>query len=136
MPRAFKRKPEQRRKLSIDRAFELALAPFRRRKQEQAQALALFTKFSPPEALEHLGVVLFNTNEFMFVEVISLWISTRLAAASFIATLLASEYGSAGITGVDLLGAARLEENPLAPKTPHHPAKAKSCIFLHHVGRG
>ena len=24
--------------------------------------------------------------------------------------------------------------NPLAPKTPHHPAKAKACIFLFMVG--
>ena len=38
------------------------------------------------------------------------------------------------LLGVDLLGAARLEENPLAPKTPHHPAKAKSCIFLTMLG--
>ena len=51
----------------IDRAFRLVLSrpPSR---DEQMQALALFSKFAPPEALEHLGVALFNTNEFLFVE--------------------------------------------------------------------
>ncbi|HVN04115.1 MAG TPA: DUF1501 domain-containing protein [Bryobacteraceae bacterium] len=38
------------------------------------------------------------------------------------------------LLGRDLKGAARLEENPLAPKTPHHQAKAKSCIFLTMLG--
>jgi Protein of unknown function (DUF1553)/Protein of unknown function (DUF1549)/Planctomycete cytochrome C len=51
----------------IDRAFELVLSRSPSR-QEKNQALTLFSKFAPGEALEHLGVVLFNTNEFMFVE--------------------------------------------------------------------
>ena len=34
----------------------------------------------------------------------------------------------------DLFGSSRQEENPLAPKRPHHPAKAKSCIFLTMLG--
>ncbi len=52
---------------AIDRAFRLVLSrpPS---KDEQTQALALFSKFSPAEAVEHLGVALFNTNEFLFVE--------------------------------------------------------------------
>jgi hypothetical protein len=51
----------------IDRAFEIVLArgPL---PKEQTQAQALFSKFTPQEALEHLGVVLLNTNEFMFLE--------------------------------------------------------------------
>ena len=52
---------------AIDRAFQLVLSRSPS-KQEQTEALALFSKFAPSEALEHLGVVLFNTNEFMFVE--------------------------------------------------------------------
>jgi hypothetical protein len=51
----------------IDRAFQLVLSRTPS-KQEQTQALGLFSRFAPSEALEHLGVVLFNTNEFMFVE--------------------------------------------------------------------
>jgi Protein of unknown function (DUF1553) len=51
----------------IDRAFQLVLSRSPS-KQEQTQALELFAKFSPQEALAHLGVVLLNTNEFMFVE--------------------------------------------------------------------
>jgi hypothetical protein len=46
--------------------------------------------------------------------------------------------GLGGIALLDLLQrdarAARLEENPLAPKTPHHAAKARSCIFLSMLG--
>src|ERR1700722_10016970 len=38
------------------------------------------------------------------------------------------------LLGRDLQGAARLDENPLAPKAPHHPAKARSCIFLTMLG--
>jgi len=38
------------------------------------------------------------------------------------------------LLGRDLQGAARLDENPLAPKPPHHPAKAKRCIFLTMLG--
>jgi hypothetical protein len=34
----------------------------------------------------------------------------------------------------DLRAAARLDANPLAPKKPHHAAKAKSCIFLTMLG--
>jgi len=51
----------------IDRAFRLVLSrpPSR---DEQTQALALLSKFAPREALQHLGVALFNTNEFLFVE--------------------------------------------------------------------
>src|SRR3954451_8873076 len=47
-------------------------------------------------------------------------------------------YGS--LTGVgsvalaDILRAAAAISNPLAPKAPHHPARAKSCIFLTMLG--
>ena len=34
----------------------------------------------------------------------------------------------------DLQAAARVETNPLAPRKPHHTAKAKSCIFLTMLG--
>jgi len=51
----------------IDRAFELVLSRAPSQK-ERGQALALYSKFAPSEALEHLGVVLLNTNEFLFVE--------------------------------------------------------------------
>jgi len=34
----------------------------------------------------------------------------------------------------DLFAADRVEENPLAPKPPHHKPKAKSCIFLSMLG--
>jgi hypothetical protein len=52
---------------AIDRAFRLVLSRSPS-EDEQKQAVALFSKFAPPEALEHLGVALFNTNEFLFVE--------------------------------------------------------------------
>jgi hypothetical protein len=51
----------------IDRAFRLVLSRSPS-DVEQKQALALFSKFAPPDALEHLGVALFNVNEFLFVE--------------------------------------------------------------------
>jgi hypothetical protein len=38
------------------------------------------------------------------------------------------------LLGKDLFGSPRPEENPLAPKRPHHAAKAKSCIFLTMLG--
>jgi hypothetical protein len=38
------------------------------------------------------------------------------------------------LLGRDLQGAALPEHNPLAPKPPHHQAKAKSCIFLTMLG--
>ncbi|MGH9630589.1 MAG: DUF1501 domain-containing protein [Bryobacteraceae bacterium] len=34
----------------------------------------------------------------------------------------------------DLLAASERAENPLLPKTPHHPSRAKSCIFLTMLG--
>ena len=51
----------------IDRAFQLVLSRSPS-KQEQTKALALFSKFAAGEAMEQLAVVLFNTNEFLFVE--------------------------------------------------------------------
>jgi Protein of unknown function (DUF1553) len=51
----------------IDRAFRLVLCRVPS-KDEQTQTLALFSKYAPREALEQLGVALFNTNEFLFVE--------------------------------------------------------------------
>ena len=51
----------------IDRAFRLVLSRSPS-KDEQTQALALFSSYAPREALEQLGVALFNTNEFLFVE--------------------------------------------------------------------
>src|SRR5262249_14362036 len=47
--------------------------------------------------------------------------------------------GIGGLALMDLLardlGAApRIDANPLAPKQPHHPPKAKSCIFLTMLG--
>jgi hypothetical protein len=50
--------------------------------------------------------------------------------------LFDSYLGLGGLALVDLLAAERARastltpDNPLAPKPPHHPAKAKSCIFL------
>ena len=38
------------------------------------------------------------------------------------------------LMGRDLLGAPNLNESPLAPKPPHHAAKANSCIFLTMLG--
>ena len=51
----------------IDRAFQLVLSRSPS-KFEQTHAIELFSKFAPREAVEHLGVALFNTNEFLFVE--------------------------------------------------------------------
>jgi hypothetical protein len=51
----------------IDRAFRLVLSRSPS-KDEQTQALALFSKFAQRQAVEQLGVALFNTNEFLFVE--------------------------------------------------------------------
>jgi hypothetical protein len=51
----------------IDQAFQLVLSRSPS-KDEQTQALALFSKFAPRQAVEQLGVALFNTNEFLFVE--------------------------------------------------------------------
>src|ERR1700686_5018339 len=46
--------------------------------------------------------------------------------------------GVGGIAVLDLLNqdllGATAKNNPLAPKPPHHPAKAKSCIFLTMLG--
>src|SRR5215468_9382893 len=46
--------------------------------------------------------------------------------------LFDSYLGLGALTLFDLLGRANAAEppNPLAPKLPHRPAKAKSCIFL------
>src|SRR6266850_1599908 len=41
--------------------------------------------------------------------------------------LFDSYLGLGGLALVDMLAA---ESNPMAPRTPHHPCKAKSCIFL------
>jgi hypothetical protein len=51
----------------VDRAFQIVFSrpPSR---DEQSQALNLFAKFPPQEALRQLGVALFNANEFLFVE--------------------------------------------------------------------
>lgn len=51
----------------IDRAFQLALGrpPSDR---EKGESMKLLKKLSAPEALAHLGVVLFNLNEFLYLE--------------------------------------------------------------------
>src|SRR5436189_6425756 len=41
--------------------------------------------------------------------------------------LFDSYLGLGGLALVDMLAA---ESTPMAPRAPHHPAKAKSCIFL------
>ena len=48
--------------------------------------------------------------------------------------LYGSLTGVGGIALADVLRAATVTANPLAPKTPHHPPKAKSCIFLSMLG--
>ena len=54
-------------KAEIERAFRLVLSrpP---NNDEEAKVLTLFSKFQPSEALRQLGVVLFNTNEFLYQE--------------------------------------------------------------------
>jgi len=54
-------------KAEIERAFRLILSrpPD---DDEEAKVLALFSRFQPSEALRQLGVVLLNTNEFLYQE--------------------------------------------------------------------
>lgn len=44
--------------------------------------------------------------------------------------LLHSYLGLGGLALADMLDAAKTPANPLAPRAPHRPAKAKHCIFL------
>jgi hypothetical protein len=54
-------------KAEIERAFRLVLSRSPN-SDEEAKVLSLFAKFPPPEALRQLGVVLLNTNEFLYQE--------------------------------------------------------------------
>lgn len=51
----------------IDKAFMLALSR-QPKAEEREKASALFANATPPEALARLGAVLFNTNEFIYLE--------------------------------------------------------------------
>src|SRR3954453_3909505 len=42
--------------------------------------------------------------------------------------------GVGGLALADVMHGAAAAVNPLAPKTPHHPPRAKSCIFLSMLG--
>ena len=48
--------------------------------------------------------------------------------------LYGSLTGLGGIALADLMRADTIASSPLAPKTPHHKPKAKSCIFLSMLG--
>ncbi|HVN04116.1 MAG TPA: PSD1 and planctomycete cytochrome C domain-containing protein [Bryobacteraceae bacterium] len=51
----------------VERAFQIVLSRSPS-KDEQTQALALYSRFTPREAMQQLGMALLNTNEFLFVE--------------------------------------------------------------------
>ena len=64
------------------------------------------------------------------------WLRPEFSRRQF---LYQSLTGVGGIALMELLGrdlpaAGPADESPLAPKPPHHPAKARSCIFLTMLG--
>ena len=56
------------------------------------------------------------------------------AGGGFVGTVLAPLLASDGFFGPTAQAATIAPASPLAPKTPHFPAKAKSCIFLFMYG--